>query len=146
MPLFFVKLTFLFLFTVQARLSNVVQAEPDCKVAMDILGFALYHENGGNVDGTTSKVDTVSDDESDSSVVGDIDESSNKRRRLDDEGRSSNAIKARIWDEITAGEGELPLEEACPTMDDRDSVMKAVDEMVDEGRVMVSDGIMYMIE
>jgi hypothetical protein len=31
-------------------------------------------------------------------------------------------------------------------MDDRDSVMKAVDEMVDEGRVMVSDGIMYMIE
>ena len=113
---------------------------------MDILGFALYHENGGNVDGTTSKPDKVSDDESDSSV-GDIDElSNNKRRRLDDEGRSSNAIKARIWDEITAGEGELPLEEACPTMDDRDSVMKAVDEMVDEGRVMVSDGIMYMIE
>ena len=129
----------------QARLSNVVEAEPDCKVAMDILGFALYHENNGNVDGSISKLDTVSEDESDSSD-GD-DEIGSKRQRLDEEGNSSySAIKARIWDEITAGDGQLPLEEACPAVDDRDRVMKAVDEMVDEGRVMVSDGIVYTIE
>jgi len=129
----------------QARLSNVVEADPDCKVAMDILGFALYHENNGDVDGTASKLDKVSDDESDSSV-GEPDEMGNKRRRLDEEGRSSNSIKAKIWDEIAAGDGELPLEEACPAMDDREAVMKAVDEMVDEGRVMISDGILYTID
>lgn len=136
-----------FFHSLQARLSNVVEAEPDCKVAMDILGFALYHENSGDVDGTASKVDKVTDDEGSDSSVGDTDEiGGNKRRRLDEEGRSSNLIKSRIWDEITAADGELPLEEACPAMDDRESVMKAVDEMVDEGRVMVSDGIMYTID
>jgi len=124
----------------------VVEAEPDCKVAMDILGFALYHENNGDVDGSAAKFDKVSDDESDSSV-GDTDEFSNKRRRLDDKGRSSSdSIKAKIWDEIAAEGGQLPLEEACAAMDDREFVMKAVDEMVEEGRVMVSDGIMYTID
>ena len=29
----------------QARLSNVVEADPDVAAAMDILSFALYHEN-----------------------------------------------------------------------------------------------------
>lgn len=131
----------------QARLSNTVEAEPDCKVAMDILGFALYHENSGNVDGTMPKADKVSDDESDSSV-GDMDDfaTSNKRRRLDEGEASSNSIKAMIWNEISAGEGQLPLEDVCPAMDDRESVMQAVDEMTDEGRVMVSDGILYTID
>lgn len=115
---------------------------------MDILGFALYHETSGDVDGAAAKADKVSDDDEDSdSSVGDADEiGGNKRRRLDEQGRSSTSIKARIWDEIAAGEGELPVEEACPGMDDRESVMKAIDEMVDEGRVMVSDGILYTID
>jgi hypothetical protein len=123
----------------------VVEAEPDCKVAMDILGFALYHENNGNVDGATSKSNTLPEDESDSSVEND--EIGYKRQRLDEEGNSSSsAIKAKIWDEITAGDGQLPLEDACPAMDDHDRVMKAIEEMVSEGRVMEDDGILYTID
>ena len=123
----------------------MVEAEPDCKVAMDILGFALYHENNGNVDGTTSKFNTLPEDESNSSVGND--EIGYKHQRLDEEGNSSaSAIKAKIWDEITAGNGQLPLEDACPAMDDHDRVMKAVAEMVGKGRVILDDGILYAID
>ena len=40
--------TFTCLLFIQARLSNIVEAEPDCAAAMDILGFALYHENNSS--------------------------------------------------------------------------------------------------
>jgi hypothetical protein len=131
----------------KARLSNVVEAEPDCKVAMDILSFALYHENNGEVAGVMPKVSDA-EDNSDESSYGD-DELSNKRRRLDDEevaSSKSNSVKAQIWEEVVAREGELPLEETCTGIEDRNKVIKAVDEMVQEGRLMVSDGIIYMID
>ena len=134
--------------SIQARLSNVVEAEPDCRVAMDILGFALYHENNGDVAGATQKVEKASDitDDSDSSV-GD-DEIGNKRMRLDEEGTSSKSgpVKVQVWDKIVSAGGEVPLEEVCAAMDDRDEVMEAVDEMVKEGRVYVSDGNLYQID
>eukprot|EP00957_Ditylum_brightwellii_P015749 1186981-Ditylum_brightwellii.AAC.1 len=41
----------------KARLSQVVEADPDCMAAIDILGFTLYHENSHGIasDGTSSK-------------------------------------------------------------------------------------------
>ena len=113
---------------------------------MDILSFALYHENNGDVARTMPKVSDA-EDNSDESSYGD-DELSSKRRRLDKEIASSksNSVKAQIWEEVVAGDGELPLEKTCAGIEDRDEVIKAVDEMVQEGRLMVSDGIIYMID
>jgi hypothetical protein len=110
----------------------VVEAEPDCKVAMDILGFALYHENNGDVAGTMSKVSDAEDNSGDESFYGD-DDISSKRRRIDDASSKSNAIKAQIWEEIVSHEGELALGETCGNIEDRDRVIEAVDEMVQEG-------------
>jgi len=57
--------------TKKARLSNVVEADPDVAAAMDILSFALYHENTKVVNGDDLNV-----------VSPDLDK---KRRRGEDE-------------------------------------------------------------
>ena len=41
--------TILYLIYTYSRLSQVVEAGPDCSSAMDILEFALYHKNNDNV-------------------------------------------------------------------------------------------------
>merc|ERR1711935_679797 len=54
----------------KSRLSNIVEAKPDCETAMDVLSFALYHEAGEtNNQGTNENEDdnaaevSVSDDD-----------------------------------------------------------------------------------
>jgi DNA replication licensing factor MCM3 len=120
----------------KARLSNVVEAEPDCDVAMGILGFALYHENGGGAKSTPSKEESSAPAEvSDGGEPGDSDseEPSSKKQRLD-EPDESQMLKSRIWDEIKHKDGEAVIADLCADVD-RNAVTKAVEALVGEGRV-----------
>ena len=150
------------LFFLQARLSTIVEAEPDCSAAMDILGFALYHENTDQAPPSTVDENDIDADNGqkrpltpDSSVGeqdGSDDEagaeaSSSKKQRLgDEEVDPRNDLKYRIWEEISKGDGEASVDSMCPDVTDRDEVSAAISEMEAEGRVMVSDGRVYQID
>ena len=143
----------------KARLSNIVEAEPDCTAAMDILGFALYHENKQTQD-TTYEADELDSMNApkrpltpDSSIEGMEDEDDNesavtskKRRFGGEDSDPRNDLKYRIWDDICKGDGDLPIDSLCPDVTDRDEVIAAVSEMEGEGRVMISDGNVYQID
>mmetsp|Transcript_24534 Transcript_24534/g.36586 ORF Transcript_24534/g.36586 Transcript_24534/m.36586 type:complete len:806 (-) Transcript_24534:167-2584(-) len=134
----------------KARLSQVVEADPDCMAAMDILGFALYHENSHGIasDGTSSKrqMDKSASvtEESEGELV-EEDGNDAKRARLDVDDQQT--VKARIWDEINkTGDAQLAIEDVCKDIQDRSVVMEALRSMENDGRVMVSDGLIYQID
>lgn len=134
----------------KARLSNVVEAEPDCEVAMDLLGFALYHENNHNVDGTAAvpssppkfkRAQTVSDDDAESLT----DENSEpKRQRLS--GGPERDLQTRIWEELSKRDGELSLDDLGDDFGEREAITAAVKILLADGRIMESDGMLYQAE
>jgi len=142
----------------KARLSNIVEADPDCMAAMDILSFALYHENNSSIPGDDSMAEKTPSElleqehqTPSSSLEGDDDRDdssrSSKRQRLSEDGTSTDDLKARIWDEMNkSGEGQLSLEDICKDISDRKIIQSAVVEMEEEGRVMFSDGLVYQID
>mmetsp|Transcript_62196 Transcript_62196/g.92243 ORF Transcript_62196/g.92243 Transcript_62196/m.92243 type:complete len:121 (+) Transcript_62196:1850-2212(+) len=118
--------------------------------AMDILGFALYHENSHGIasDGTSSKrqMDKSASvtEESEGELV-EEDGNDAKRARLDVDDQQT--VKARIWDEINkTGDAQLAIEDVCKDIQDRSLVMEALRSMENDGRVMVSDGLIYQID
>lgn len=142
----------------KARLSPVVAAEPDCEVAMDILSFALYHENHHNVAGATAAA--AAGEKRVVSDVGESDEeasetSSPKRSRTDGDaavdGQAApsttyQALKTRLWDKIAENDGQLDIDELGEDFGDRDTVMAAIQSMAQDGRVMETDGIVYQVD
>ncbi|VEU33795.1 unnamed protein product [Pseudo-nitzschia multistriata] len=134
----------------KARLSGVVEAAPDCEAAMDVLGFALYHESGGDknqndepseglTDGNEQAAAEVSDDGEASSASG---EPSAKRRRTavtdddNDDDDGENKLKGQILAELAQNDGYLPIDEILPSRDDRDEILRLVETLVSEGKVM----------
>ena len=127
---------------------------------MDILGFALYHENTdqtpppavdeNDVDADNGQKRPLTPDSDAGEPDGSDDEagaatSSSKKQRLgDDDPR--NDLKYRIWEEISKGDGEASVDSMCPDITDRDEMSAAISEMEAEGRVMVSDGRVYQID
>lgn len=135
----------------KARFSNKVEAEPDCEVAMDILGFALYHENNHNVDGSAPTPATpspkkrsreVSDDDASEGATSPGKESQRQRVSTD----AQQDIKTRLWEEFSKRDGELPLEEIGEDFGDKEAVMEAINALGEEGRLMVNDGIVYQLD
>ena len=124
-----------------------MEADPDCKAAIDILSFALYHENNqaiGDGVGTGSGPTTIN-----------INEDDNKKRKrgssvsFDDADNSQQEvmrrIKEKIWDQLSKSEGELSIEEVCKDIDDRGLVMKALSEIELDERIMIAEGVVFQI-
>eukprot|EP00339_Tiarina_fusa_P012817 CAMPEP_0117069932 /NCGR_PEP_ID=MMETSP0472-20121206/49080_1 /TAXON_ID=693140 ORGANISM="Tiarina fusus, Strain LIS" /NCGR_SAMPLE_ID=MMETSP0472 /ASSEMBLY_ACC=CAM_ASM_000603 /LENGTH=760 /DNA_ID=CAMNT_0004792731 /DNA_START=199 /DNA_END=2481 /DNA_ORIENTATION=- len=136
----------------KARLSPIVEAEPDCEVAMNLLSFALYHENGKALSTkeaivSKSKQDAVSPavEVSDEGESSDAEEPQPKKQRLDGEQDELQTLKRRIWEQITAQDGEANIEDLCPD-GDRELVTQALESLVDEGKVMTtSDGQAFLL-
>jgi DNA replication licensing factor MCM3 len=137
----------------KARLSNTVEAEPDCEVAMDILGFALYHENSGQKKSPElSKVAEVSD-EGDSAETDSEEPVSKKQRTVDHIGQEEEstplqALKMKVLQFVNraaAEEGEVKMNLILPEVD-RVQVQTAVDELVQEDRLVYNEGIVYPID
>ncbi len=138
----------------KTRLSHVVEADPDVKVAVDIMGFALYHENhqGANTgaevesvatpdlreDRKRSRTDLDSDD-------ADINDKGNPIRRLDTTpDTSTDHLLKRIIDELTASGDDIKMDDICKDISDRSVVQKAIENLEAEDKVMTSDGSVYL--
>jgi DNA replication licensing factor MCM3 len=129
----------------KARLSDIVEAEPDCEAAMDILGFALYHENNNDIIGVASKLPVkrpiVSDEgESDSECP-----SAGKKSRPDEPATGPQLdLQSKIWNEVV-DKTELNINDITFS-DDKVSIQEAVDFLEAEGRILISDGVIFSME
>jgi len=141
----------------KARLSKFVEADPDCMHAMDILSFALYHENNQKDDGNGKNDKLVS---SPPHLIRDENENPSKRMRLGtaedaitttsndentvvDEGMD---IATRIWKELASTEGGMiELKDLCTNITDRKSVEDTVDMMEKKNKVMRDDNMVYQV-
>lgn len=132
----------------KARLSNIVEAIPDVKIAMDILGYALYHES--NPDGQMEIEEDPKRHISEVSDDSDTDDSPGKRQRLHDDESSASptsfaAIKTRVCEEIMklGDQDEVAVSDLCIDLTDRTAVKAVLDELEREHRIIVTDGVVY---
>lgn len=130
----------------KSRLSNVVEAKPDCEAAMEVLSFALYHEagerhNNGTNDNEQDMVAEVSDDDGERSRdEEDLVEPSSKRQRIDDTtAATEDKLKAQVLSELAQNDGYLPIDDICHGIDDRDEILKIVETLVSEGKLMTEE-------
>jgi hypothetical protein len=128
-----------------------VEAEPDVKAAMDILSFALYHENNDELASKIAEDERAADVSDDGDEVappssndGDSDsggdEPSKKRMRLDKSAKAS--LKSRIWEQIVESQGQS-LEEITRDADKLDEVLGAINELEQEDRIIRVDNMLY---
>jgi len=140
----------------KARLSPIVEADPDVSTAINLLSYALYHETIGEranekISGADKDTDVdvisgnmkrarVSEAESDEEVQ------PQKRLRSEPEDDEFNSIKTQVLEQIkTAGEaGEIELINLCPEILDRDAIKRVVDSLESKDRITISEGILYI--
>ena len=143
----------------KARLSETVEAEPDCEAAMDILGFALYHENTTTPSNTVESVpvpakrrvvidDGESESESDD-VVEEVEESPIKKVRTNEPAsRRENDLKTKILNMIHENGGELELSALSAEQmgDSSEAIKAAIGALEADERLMISDDVLYTLE
>ena len=149
-------------------MSNVVEADPDVSAAMDILSFALYHENNKVVgaDNTEASRAVVGqkrtrEEGSDNDLTdsSDVDEEAllQRQRVVDDDDANkgnSNAsdkpladLKVAIYAEVSRSlEDSISIEDICTNVDDRALVARAVQSWEEDGKIMLSEGEVYLVE
>jgi DNA replication licensing factor MCM3 len=126
----------------KARLSSTVEAKPDCEVAMDVLSFALYHDDGEHKNSEAQSEEAqpsveVSDEgegDSDSDEV----ERSSKRQRTD-EVSDEDKLKSRVLMELAKNDGYMTLDDICQDVEDRDEISKIIEALVAEGKIMTDE-------
>ena len=150
-------------------MSNVVEADPDVSAAMDILSFALYHENNKVVGADNTEASSravvgqkrprVEDDNNDLTDSSDVDEEALLQRQRvvdDDDANKSNSnasdkpladLKVAIYAEVSRSlEDSISIEDICTNVDDRALVARAVQSLEEDGRIMLSEGEVYLVE
>ena len=121
----------------KARLSDTVEPKPDCEHAMDILSFALYHDDSKETEVSTS-ASVVSDESVDES-----DDRPKQRRRLNENsGDGQTDLVSEIWQKLQENDGSMHITEI--ENENEDDVQDVVRRMEEEGRIMVADGMLYM--
>ena len=132
----------------KARLSSTVEAKPDCEVAMDVLSFALYHDDGeqrkeGDAEDPQSEEAQVTVEVSDEGEEGESDsddlEPASKRQRTDDVS-DEDKLKSRILMELAQNDdGYLPLDDICQDVEDRDVITQSIESLASEGKIMMDE-------
>jgi predicted Rossmann fold nucleotide-binding protein DprA/Smf involved in DNA uptake len=134
----------------------VVEAEPDVAAAMDILSFALYHENN-QVIGDKDVVPPGQKRQRDVTNVSDPEDDENDPKRQRDEVASQEQggnttlaeLKKTIYQELSRSlEESLAIDDIATTVDvDRDMVLQAIHQLEAESKIMRSeDGEVYLID
>lgn len=129
---------------------------------MDILSFALYHENNKVIGEDGNETSLVGQkrrrEEPDLTDSSDVDEEALRRQRVDGDGgnSSSNAassdktladLKAAIYAEVTRSlEDSISIDDICTNVDDRALVARAVQMLEEDGKIMQSEGEIYPLE
>ena len=134
----------------------VVEAEPDVAAAMDILSFALYHENNqvigeNDVVASGQKRQREETDVTDTSDPEDEENDTSKRQREGDASSGDKTLadlKQTIYQEISRSlEDSIAVDDIATTVDvDRDLVLKAIQQLESEDKIMHSDGEIYLID
>ncbi|KAL7537409.1 hypothetical protein ACHAXR_007802 [Thalassiosira sp. AJA248-18] len=144
----------------KARLSNVVEAEPDVATAMDILSFALYHENNKVVGEDASNEEASAGNKrqreepiTDSS---DAEENDAQRQRVEDEDGGAAAapqegsvadLKTAVYQEVSRSlEDSVSIDDICVHIDDRALVFQAINSLEEDGKIMQSEGEIYLVD
>mmetsp|Transcript_483 Transcript_483/g.1109 ORF Transcript_483/g.1109 Transcript_483/m.1109 type:complete len:816 (-) Transcript_483:168-2615(-) len=144
----------------KARLSNVVEADPDVAAAMDILGFALYHENNKVVENPNDPASALGQkrhrEEPDLTDASDLEDHDAQRQRVEEADASSSPIvqedaladlKQTVFAEVSKSlEDSVNVDDVCVHVEDRALVLQAIQSLEEESRVMMSDGEIYLID
>jgi len=128
-------------------LSPIVEADPDCRVAIEVLGFALYHENNNhNIrDQQTHPEITENRDKIEA------DHFNIKKRKIHSLETNSSTeeimrnLKEKIWNELRENDEQIVLEKICSDIDDRKLVNDTLGEMEKDGKVMMAEGMVFQI-
>jgi DNA replicative helicase MCM subunit Mcm2 (Cdc46/Mcm family) len=141
----------------KARLSPVVEAEPDCEVAMDILSFALYHENNrGASDTARRKVDITEFGDENDGNVGNMnrkrphslpeDRNGSTQGGVAKKALSEDGIKEKFWKVIQENDGHLSLNALdVAEYGDTNALQSVVQELVAESRVMMDGDDVFVV-
>jgi len=142
----------------KARLSNVVEADPDVAAAMDILSFALYHENNKVVENPNDPASALGQkrqlEEPDLNGASDLEEHDAKRQCVEDADAPSVSkeftlveLKRAIYTEISKSlEDSVTVDDICVHIEDRAFVRQAIELLEKEMRVMESEGEVYLVD
>jgi len=142
----------------KARLSNEVDADTDVAAAMDILSFALYHENTQVLEDTSlskdkRKVDELSNTDEEAS---DSEDNSPKRPRAEDDlqdgATSSNTsdalskLTARVFEEVdTSLDDGIEIVEVCDDITDRELIARVARTLHEDGKIYMADDMLYRV-
>jgi len=131
----------------KARLSPIVEAELDVAAAMDILSFALYHENI-NIDNQRPNTPDLEEQKPGKRARTDATEtevSGEENKESDAQNTEVKDLKTRIWNELRAADGAKPMDELCGDVQDRSSIDSVIQQLTDEQKVMADeDGMVYL--
>lgn len=136
----------------KARLSSTVEAEPDVKVAIDVMSYALYHENH-QTSPAQERVSTpdLRDDrrrsrmdlESDGEEGEEGNDSNKKQKQISD---SPNNLGKQIFDELRANGDTMKISDICKDVVDRSIVEKIILKWETEDKVvMTGDGDVFFV-
>ena len=122
----------------KARLSQVVEADPDCKAAMDILSFALYHENGniGSKEDYEVAPDLTQTDSEEEPVP--------KKIRVNGDNASED-LTSRVWNQLVEAGGEVEKDHICVDVTDRTLIDEVCTSLEKENKVMLEGNTIYNI-
>ncbi len=139
----------------KARLSPIVEADPDCAATMDILSFALYHEN--NQGGESNKNHDLDVDPNTKRPLTpelEKDGEGKKMRSTADEGEDSSSgdqpqweisdLVKRIWTELQKSNDEKAINDLCSDVTDRSLVKAAIEELESDEKVMYDEDTVYV--
>lgn len=122
--------------------------------AMDILSFALYHENNEVLGESQNALDRKRQREepiTDSSDVeeGGPAEKDPKRQVLETSAVDSSIleVKRSVYAQMSSSsEASIPVEELCEAIDDRELVMQAIQSLEADSKVMLHEGEVYLVD
>lgn len=131
--------------------------------AMDILSFALYHENN-KVVGEDAADDAAvlgqkrQREEPDLTDASDVDEENAAQRQRVEEGAEESArgggggntlaeLKAAVYSEVSRSlEDSVAVDDICTDVEDRAMVAQAINSLEEDGKIMQSEGEVYLID
>lgn len=127
----------------KARLSPTVDADPDCVVAMDLLFFALYHDQKSAKEDAN---DSTDERDTDDDRVAKKSRTTEQPTRLPQNNDPDADLKRRIYSQLTKDNVEkLIVTDLFPDVQDRSLIKIAVDKLESEGKIFKDGDTIYNI-
>lgn len=128
----------------KARLSDTVEPVPDVANAMELLGFALYHEKTGGAPVAPIAKDTPSENNGAAPVSPEKEKNPVEGQQQPKRPKLNEVpLQNRIRDRLEEDDDGVPLDEICPDVTDRKQVSAVVEELAAKNLLQVEDGVAY---